>query len=82
MLALRRLCVGAAESQHGGAKLLQVFRLLLHQRDQRRDDETHTLGSEHGELVDERLSRPGWHQHKRRATCLKAVDRIKLTIPK
>jgi hypothetical protein len=44
--------------------LLQRRDLVLHQRDQRRDDDAHALAQQRGQLVADRLAAAGRHQHQ------------------
>ena len=47
------------------AKLLQSRNLVLHQRNQRRDDDRDARTAEGGDLIAQRLTGAGRHQHKR-----------------
>ena len=53
------------EERRAHAELPQRLDLVLHQRDQRRDDDRRALAQQRGQLVAQRLAAAGGHEHQR-----------------
>ena len=64
----------AVQLDGGDAELAQLVALVLHQRDQRRDDERRSGQEEGGKLVAERLARAGRHHRERRLARHHVID--------
>ena len=57
----RRVLLGVDERDRPGARALERLDLVLHQRDERRDDERQVVAHQRRQLVAERLARAGRH---------------------
>ena len=63
------------------ADCAERIHLVVHQRDERRDHEPRAAAHECGDLVAERLARPGGHEHEGVAPGHDAVDDLALPAP-
>jgi hypothetical protein len=79
---LRALCSRAVSDGVDGpgvdAQLVELVRLVLHQRDQRRDHHGQPGQQQRRELVDQRLARAGGHHHQRVAAVQDGADHLLL----
>ena len=66
------------EAQHVDVELGELVVLILHQRDQRRDDERDARQLERGQLIAERLARAGRHDRERVDAGEHVADRERL----
>ena len=60
------------------ARCVQPLDLVLHQRDQRRDDERQPRQQQGRDLIAERLARAGWHDGQRVPSGQKGADDLLL----
>ena len=73
-LFLRLASQGRIEKGGRNAQFVQCADLVLHQRNQRRDDQRRTVAQQRGYLVAQRLAAAGGHQHQRIAAGQHRVD--------
>ena len=75
-----RFFVGLRGIEEGGAHAHfgQRIDLVLHQRDQRRDDDADAIAQQRRDLVAQRLAAAGGHQHQRVAAMADVVDDVGL----
>ena len=64
-----------------GSDALQRLHLVLHQRDERGDDQRQVRPHQRGQLVAERLARAGRHDHEHVAVRQRRADRVLLPGP-
>ena len=74
----RRVLLGVDQADVAGRDPLDRLHLVLHQRDQRRDDDREVGPHERRQLVAERLARAGRHDHQHVATVHRRLDRLAL----
>src|SRR5262249_333045 len=75
----RLSCIEArVQSRCGGAVPIHEVDLVLHQRDERRDDDGHAVEHERGQLVAEALAAAGGENGERRAAVEQRVDDLTL----
>ena len=77
----RRILLGVDERDAAGRDPLERVDLVLHQRDERRDDERQVGPHQRRQLVAERLARAGWHHHQHVAAGDGGLDRLALAGP-
>src|SRR5262249_17474511 len=68
----------AVQARGGDAALAQHIDLVLHQRDQRRDNHGDALEEQRGELVAQRFAAAGGKDRQRRALAEQRVDHLAL----
>ena len=69
------------EEPGADAERAQGVDLVLHQRDQRRDDHTDAVADQRGDLVAQRLAAAGRHQHERVTAAADVLDDLRLVAP-
>ena len=75
------VALGVDERDAAGRDLRQRLDLVLHERDERRDDERHVVAHERGQLVAQRLAGAGRHddEHVARGRADRGADGVLLT---
>ena len=76
-----RVLLGVDERGAAGHRALERLDLVLHERDERRDDEREVVAQQRGELVAERLAGAGGHDHEQVAVGQRGADRLGLAGP-
>ena len=74
-------CWALTSAARAGHRALERLDLVLHERDERRDDEREVVAQQRGELVAERLAGAGGHDHEQVAVSQRGVDRLGLAGP-
>ena len=69
---------GGVQECGAHAQLAQRVDLVLHQRDQRRDDDADAIAQQRRNLVAQRLAAAGGHQHQRVAAAHHVLDHLGL----
>ena len=73
---------GGVERHRGHAEFVEGGDLVVHQRDQRRDDHRQPLAQQTRHLIAQRLAAAGGHQYQGIATTGHAIDDRRLVAPK
>ncbi len=73
---------GAVELYRGDSELVQLVALILHQRDQGRDDDRHARKQRRRQLIAQGLARAGRHHGKRVQAAQRALHHRLLAGPK